>query len=313
MNSFRLDRFLTLYFFYPLLRILPQERNSRIPILMYHSISDDKMEGVHPYYETNTSPKVFTDHMKFLYENNYKVINLDQALRVLKSSDTSSSDCSTSRPLSSNEPNQPNEPNKPQRYVVLTFDDGLRDFYINAFPILEKYDFTAAMFLSTAFIDNQRLEFIGKECLIWEEVRELRKKGILFGSHTVNHPKLYILKRDEIEVELRESKEKIEDEIGASVDSFSYPFAFPEQDKKFTKEFKNVLTECGYKYGITTIIGTAMQNNDIYFLKRIPVNSFDDLILFKAKLQGGYNWAHKYQYLFKLLKKYQKGRDKAKI
>ena len=58
------DRFLTLYFFYPLMRILPKVPETRIPILMYHSISDDTVKNVHPYYETNTSPDVFSNQMR---------------------------------------------------------------------------------------------------------------------------------------------------------------------------------------------------------------------------------------------------------
>jgi len=87
-SSLRLDRFLTLYFFYPLMRILPQRKELRIPILMYHSISESNERRMHPYYETCTSPGVFAEHMKFLYENKYKVIKLDQAVKIFKSSDT---------------------------------------------------------------------------------------------------------------------------------------------------------------------------------------------------------------------------------
>ena len=52
-------------------------------------------------------------------------------------------------------------------------------------------------------------------------------------------------------------------------------------------------------------IGTATKLDDIFFLKRIPVNTFDDLSLFEAKLQGGYDWLHKLQYLVKSIKRLQ--------
>ena len=54
---------------------------------MYHSIAESKLKGVHPYYETSTSPTVFAEHMKFLCENNYKVITLDQAVKIIKKPD----------------------------------------------------------------------------------------------------------------------------------------------------------------------------------------------------------------------------------
>ncbi|MCD4812025.1 polysaccharide deacetylase family protein [bacterium] len=98
--------------------------------------------------------------------------------------------------------NKPNKPNKPQRYAVLTFDDGFRDFYTYAYPILKKYSFTATVFLPTGFIGNGQSIFNGKEHLRWDEVREIRFNGIEFGSHTVSHPKLRNLKRKNVENEL---------------------------------------------------------------------------------------------------------------
>jgi len=191
-------------------------------------------------------------------------------------------------------------------YVVITFDDGFRDFYTEAFPILQKYVFNATMFLPTAFIDNKRLKFKGKECLSWEEVRELHSKGITFGSHTVNHPKLTLLKKDDIKFEITRSKEKIEHEIGEPIKSFSYPYAFPETDNAFAKYLRSIIEAGGYENGVTTRIGTATKGDDIFFLKRIPVNTFDDIALFKAKLEGGYDWLHKFQYFVKSIKRSRK-------
>lgn len=158
------------------------------------------------------------------------------------------------------------------------------------------------MFLPTAFIHSKRLKFKGKECLSWEEVCELRSKGILFGSHTVNHPKLTALKKDDIESEVKRSKEKIEHEIGEPIKSFSYPYAFPETDNAFIKYLRRIIDVAGYENGVTTRIGTATKGDDIFFLKRIPVNTFDDLAFFTAKLEGGYDWLRKFQYFVKLVK-----------
>ena len=64
MPIFRLDRFLTLYFFYPLMRILPQRKEPTIPILMYHSISESNERKMHPCYETYTYTQFFADEHK---------------------------------------------------------------------------------------------------------------------------------------------------------------------------------------------------------------------------------------------------------
>jgi hypothetical protein len=91
----------------------------------------------------------------------------------------------------------------------------------------------------------------------------------------------------------------IESELGRGIDSFSYPFAFPEQDAGFIKGYEALLSGCGYRSGVTTIIGAASPMDNRYLLKRLPVNDHDDLRFFQAKLEGGYDWLHAVQKVFK--------------
>jgi peptidoglycan/xylan/chitin deacetylase (PgdA/CDA1 family) len=288
----RFDRFLSLRIFHLLLRVAGNSDKLRIPILMYHSISDEPESG-HPYKWINTSPKRFAEHMTFLLNNNYKVIDLPEAVRLISTE-------------SAGFPNPPtfHDSSFPQKMVVLTFDDGYRDFYTHAFDILKKFGFGATVFLPTSVIDNGRKPGLkGKEHLGWKEVGELQKEGILFGSHTVNHPQLKLLGKKEIEYEVKHSKECIEDRIGRLVDSFAYPNAFPQEDGEFKKYIENILERCGYKHGVTTIIGRSNKQDNVFLLKRLPVNSGDDLRFFKAKLEGGYDWLIHPQHLYKSLYK----------
>ena len=290
---FRPDRFLTLYFFGPISH-LSKPKGGRIPILMYHSISDDPEAG-YPYYWINTSPRRFAEHMRFLSDNQYKIISFSDAAGMIGSSGAAQESITSSF-----------HPAVEARYVVLTFDDGYQDFYTEAFPILKRYGFTATVFLPTGFIAEETLLFKGKKCLRWGEVCELASSGVQFGSHTVNHSELRNLTWDKVEYEVRKSKEVLEDRVGLAMDSFSYPYAFPEEDRRFTTRFRNLLMESGYANGATTIIGTARKGNDRLFLKRIPTNSNDDLVLLQAKLDGGYDWVKEIQYGFKLIKRVTK-------
>lgn len=252
---------------------------------MYHGISNPIKNKFHPYYyETTTSPDVFAKHIRFLYENSYSVLSLRDAARMLS------------------ENKQINQSvNRQTNYAVITFDDGFSDFYSEAFPILQEHGFPATVFLPTSFIDNNN-RFKNKECLSWSEVRELKRKGVNFGSHTVNHPELYRISKLAVMYELRKSKEIISNQIGESIDSFSYPYAFPEQDKEFIAYMKGALKNCGYNYGVTTRIGTALEKEDPLFFRRIPINSYDDQFFFKAKLEGAYDWIYKMQFLYKKIK-----------
>ena len=273
----RADELATLYFFRPL-RKLARPRGARVPILMYHSVSENGAEKYHPYYGTVTSSAAFARQMRFLHENGYRAVGLSEAVRFLASGGS--------------------EGPKP---VAITFDDGFRDFYTEAFPVLKRYGFSATMYLPTASIGESCREFKGRACLSWGEVRELRKEGVHFGSHTVTHPQLRQVRTEEMRDEVRRSKETIEEKLGCAATSFAYPYAFPETDRVFRGKLRGCLEEAGYENGVATTIGTAGRASDRFFLERLPVNSFDHLRLFGAKLEGAYDWLHTVQYARKAL------------
>lgn len=272
-EKYRLDRFLTLYFFRPLMRPAP----GKAAILMYHSISNCN-ESVHPYYQICTSPVMFDKQMRFLHENGYQIIDLTALVENMKAGKEVA----------------------PQS-VVLTFDDGFRDFYTNAFPILQKYGFPATVFLATGFID-EAARFKGRECLTWSQVRELRKYGTSFGSHTVSHRMLSAITKTELNYELVCSKERIESELGEKIESFCYPFAFPETDGAHIESLLAILGKSGYRCGVSTRVGTTSKDDDVFCLKRLPVNSLDEARFFRAKLEGGYDWLHSFQVFYKCLR-----------
>ncbi|WP_373500724.1 polysaccharide deacetylase family protein [Desulfococcus sp.] len=281
---FRLDRFLTLYLAMPIIRKWNISNKKHIPILMYHSISDDSLnQNTHPYYDIVTTPKVFDLHLRILSEKGYQVVNLENLPAIIDDWPSSG------------------------KIAVITFDDGYRDFYLNAYPILKKYNFTSDVFLPTDFIGESRRRFTSRECLNWNEVKMLRDDGICFGSHSASHSKMVNLKRRQIEYELHISKAIIEDKTGKPVLTFSYPYAFPEQYADYTYTLKELLINNGYQTCVTTMIGTTCLEDDIYFLKRIPVNRHDNASMFRAKTEGGYNWVYSLQLLWKMVFANRKG------
>jgi peptidoglycan/xylan/chitin deacetylase (PgdA/CDA1 family) len=262
----RLDRLATLYFASPLMRVAPK-RGPAIPILMYHSISAQDEARKHPYYQTSTSPSVFVSQMECLRRNGYQTCSIPQAIALLESN---------AADITQN--------------VVLTFDDGYHDFYENAFPVLNHFGFTATVYLPTAFIGENTLQFKGKDCLTWSEVRELQVHGIEFGSHTVTHPQLCELDSTSIDAEIMNSKYTIEERTGNAVKSFAYPYAFPQTDAEFTRKLRGALEMGGYTSGVCTVVGRARRDSDRFFMERLPINGLDDGALFAAKLDGAYDW-----------------------
>jgi peptidoglycan/xylan/chitin deacetylase (PgdA/CDA1 family) len=116
--------------------------------------------------------------------------------------------------------------------VALTFDDGFRNFFQHAFPVLQRHGFPATVFVVSGFCGgrnnwptqprNTRVPCL--ELMRWNEVRQVAQAGIAIGCHTVNHPRLPRLAEGEVEEELRASRTEIEDRVGKAVDTFAYPY-----------------------------------------------------------------------------------------
>jgi len=170
-------------------------RAIRVPILMYHYIR------VNPYPEDRASatlsvtPDAFAAQMAYLAQNRYTSITLDTLYDIFKK--------------------RQSPPVKP---VVLTFDDGYLDFYLNAYPILQRYNFQAVSFVSTGGVGQKRY-------LCWNQIREMQSSGlILFEAHTVTHPNLTKLRYPELLDELQGCKNTLQAQTGRIVHFISYPY-----------------------------------------------------------------------------------------
>jgi peptidoglycan/xylan/chitin deacetylase (PgdA/CDA1 family) len=261
-----MDRLAVVYVSHPLVRLVGREPQRCVPILAYHSVSDNLFGISDPFRQTNTSPRAFARQMKWLSQGGYRTMGLDEMLAAIEAG----ADLS--------------------KRVVITFDDGYRDFYTDAFPVMRQCGLNATVYLTTDRIRDMAARVEGADYLTWREVRELQTEGVHFGSHTVTHPDLRSLGPEQIEYELACSKERIEQNIGVAVRSFSYPFAFPEEDKDFTRFLEGVLENQEFENGVASIFGRARDKHNKFFLPRLPVNTWDDQLLFRAKLEGGYDW-----------------------
>jgi peptidoglycan/xylan/chitin deacetylase (PgdA/CDA1 family) len=258
----------------------------RFQILIYHKVSPD----THPFFEP-THPAVFEQQMQFLKQC-YQVKPLTELVERAKRGDV------------------------PHRAVAITFDDGYRDNYEFAFPILKKYGLPATVFVATGAIgtgeilwhdrifdafrfataprtnlqsaldrarelygDDRRrwVENVEQELkpifppeyapymLSWSQIREMHVSGIEFGSHTVTHPILSKIPRDEMLKELRESKQRLAEQLNANVVSFAYPNG---KTSDYNDEIKAALPQCGYSYAVTTRAGFNRPLADPFDLRR---------------------------------------------
>ena len=160
--------------------------------------------------------------------------------------------------------------NLPAKPIVISFDDGYRDNYENAYPILRKYNIPATFFLTTGFIGTGQIPRWDKAyyndgknlMLSWQQVREMRGYGITFGSHTLTHPFLTRISRKQAQKEICLSKDIIEQKTGMPITTFSYPSG------NFDSDIKQIVKEAGYSAAVSTIPGYNSTHDDVHALKR---------------------------------------------
>jgi len=222
-----------------------------VPILMYHSISDAEGSSLH------VSPENFSKQMTFLNKSGYRVISLNDLVEGITAGKKFTPGT-----------------------VVITFDDGYKNNYLDAFPVLAKYDMPATIFLITNYI-NEKPDYV-----TWDQVRLMTSKGISFGGHTRNNVYLPSVKDAKSLVnEVAGPKKDIEAKTDAKAEYFCYPTG------GFNEKVKLAVKEAGYKGACSTNRGTDRFNVDVYELTRVKVTNSDMTkpFHFRAKLSGYYN------------------------
>lgn len=212
-------------------------RTARVPILMYHYLSYPPANADTYRLDLSVTPDLFAAHLDAIQQAGYTTISLYVLLDHLMNGS----------PL-------------PEKPVVLTFDDGYRDNYENAFPLLRDRGLTATFFLVTDFINDQRPEY-----LTWDMVREMYAGGMSIEGHGRNHVSLANKDSDYLIWQALGTYESIEHEIGVRPRFISYPAG--EYDQRTIEIFSSA----SYWAGFTTKQGATHSSDDLFQLRRIRV------------------------------------------
>lgn len=171
-----------------------------VPVLAYHRVTGN----VEKYNGMAVSPAQFRRHMKFLAENNYMPITLDDWYNAVKQN-----------------------ARLPQKPVIITFDDAWQSQYEQALPILTEFNIPATFYVYTAVVGNNTT-------MSWQQLKDLARRGHSIGCHSGSHADL--TKKFSFENntryarrltrEIQGAKNELEEKIGVPVRHFCYPYGY---------------------------------------------------------------------------------------
>jgi peptidoglycan/xylan/chitin deacetylase (PgdA/CDA1 family) len=212
---------------------------------MYHKV-DRILPGTW-YPGNHVLPEAFEEQLAELKRWNYQSITLEQWIAFKET-----------------------RAELPPRPIIITFDDGYQSTYHTAWPALQRYGFSATVFLVAGLIGKANVWDVQErqEPLLNEsEIREMQRGGITFGSHTRSHRALTRIPLEEAARELADSRVMLESLLGRPVTSLCYPYA------KQNRAIRSLAQKTGYD---AAVIGRGGRNwlwTDRYALRRIKVDT----------------------------------------
>lgn len=210
---------------------------------MYHYISIPPEDADIYRTDLSVAPDDFRAQMHYLADSGYTPIDFYQLSRAITSRE-----------------------DLPAKPILITLDDGYRDNYENAFPVLRELGFAATIFLATDFLDSGNPNYMS-----WEMVAEMAQTGIRFEPHSKSHLNLDGRSRDFLIWEILGSQETVAAHIGYTPRFFCYPGGF------YDETTIQILRELGFWGAVTTQGGTWHGFEDRYEWTRVRLHNYTSL------------------------------------
>ena len=206
-----------------------------IPILTFHHIRVYHARKNTNAWWTSVSPEHFRADLQWLHDHDYTSIDLDEFLNIVR-----------------------HEIPGPLRPVVLTFDDGYRDHYENAFPILQEFHMVGVFYVNPDMLGHRAY-------MTKEQVQELDAKGMQIASHTSTHSNLRQITYAQQKDEIGRSKADLEAWLHHPVIHFAYPYG------NYNKDSIRLLRNFGYVTATTVKRRAATDESPLLELPRISL------------------------------------------
>lgn len=235
----------------------------KIPIICYHKIGYAEKRDIRP--ALFIKPFQFKLQMLIIKLLGYRTINIDELLSYLNGERISA-----------------------KKQILITFDDGYENNYINAYPILKKMNLVATICVCTAYIGIKESIFerekyikgkIPENYLTEEEIVEMSQSNISFCSHGVNHFYMDELEEKDLENEINKSKEKLEKILDKEISFFCYPYG------RYNEKTIEALKNAEYQGAFTIKRGKVTKEDNPYELKRLVIKGYNRTLNFLSTIE----------------------------
>lgn len=170
--------------------------------------------------------------------------------------------------------NQTSEP-----LAAVTFDDGLRDNFEHAYPVLESMGLKGTFFITTGYIGEDFTPRNGHPPMMNEQqIQELSRYGHEIGAHSVSHPDLKNLSEKELNEEVTHSQNTLAELVEGPVTSFAYPSGH------YSQNVVECLEKSGFERAVTTKQGQLVSIDNEYTLPRLAISNTLNRSAFRAKI-----------------------------
>jgi peptidoglycan/xylan/chitin deacetylase (PgdA/CDA1 family) len=208
-----------------------------VPILMYHYISELPPDADVYRRDLTVTPERFEAQLAYLRDQGYETVTLTDIYETL----------TTGKPL-------------PARPIVLTFDDGYKDAYTHALPLLQAYGFVGEFFVLATPAHYEAPAY-----MTWDEMQAMADAGMSVQAHGRDHYDLTNRPYDFLVYQILGAKEAVEAHTGQAVTFFCYPSG------RHDAAAESVVEGAGYLGAVTTAWGTELRLDNRYAWPRIRV------------------------------------------
>lgn len=213
---------------------VPIPTSIRIPVLLYHYVEYVQDKGDKIRISLNIEPWILDNQIKTLKDAGYTFITPSDIPKIFEGKEF-----------------------LPHKSIILSFDDGYRDFYTDAYPILKKYNVRAIEYIVPGFLDQHNN-------LTKNQLEEISKNGLIeIGDHTVYHTYLAGLNKDRVLDTVLKAKNDLETELNIKIVSFAYPYG------AFDLNAIEAVKQAGLLTAVSTVPGVEINRENLFFIPRL--------------------------------------------